>query len=165
MSMKIGVMSDTHRLSVGDDFKDLVDRHFSHVDAIIHAGDFVDIAIAEFLDNYTELKFYGVAGNMDRGMIQHHLPKKRVLEFNGAKIGLIHGWGAPDDLPERVFEEFSGDGVDCIIFGHSHSATNRKKNGILLFNPGSPFDNRYAKNNTIGFLTVDNGITGEIVSV
>jgi putative phosphoesterase len=163
--MKIGVISDTHISSVGDEFKDFIKRYFSDVDAIIHAGDFVDISIAQFLDNFTELKFYGVSGNMDRGMIQHELPRKRIIEFNGVKIGLIHGWGAPDKLEERVLGEFSGDRVDCVVFGHSHSATNMKKNGILLFNPGSPFDRRFAKNNTIGYLKIDDGVTGEIVKI
>lgn len=163
--MNIGVISDTHISSIGDDFKDFIKKHFSDVDAIIHAGDFVDISVAEFLSNYTELKFYGVSGNMDRGMIQHEFPKKRIMEFNGVKVGLIHGWGAPDKLEAGVLGEFSGDEVDCIVFGHSHSATNLKKNGVLLFNPGSPFDRRFAKDNSIGYLTVDNGITGEIVKV
>ena len=163
--MKIGVISDTHISSVGDDFRDFIERHFSDVDAIIHAGDFVDISVAEFLNNYAELKFYGVSGNMDRGMIQHELPKKRVVDFDGVKVGVIHGWGAPNDLAARAAAEFSGDGVDCVVFGHSHTAMNKKKGGVLLFNPGSPFDRRFTKENTIGYLTVDNGIEGEIVSV
>jgi putative phosphoesterase len=163
--MKIGVISDTHISSVEDDFRDFVDRHFSDVDAIIHAGDFVDISVAEFLSNYTELKFYGVSGNMDRGMIQHELPKKRVVDFNGIKVGIIHGWGAPNDLAARAAAEFSTDSIDCVVFGHSHTAMNKKKGGILLFNPGSPFDRRFTKENSIGFLTVDNEIKGEIVSV
>jgi len=55
------------------------------------------------------------------------------------------------------------DGVSCVVFGHSHNPVNKVKNGVLLFNPGSPTDARYTKKNSIGFLTIDEDITGEIV--
>jgi hypothetical protein len=110
-----------------------------------------------------EIDFFGVSGNMDRGPLVDSLPRKRILTFNRKKIGVIHGWGAPDGLKERVMGEF--DGVDCIVFGHSHSPLNMKVGGLLLFNPGTPTDKRFSKENTIGYLTIEDKIKGEIVRI
>jgi hypothetical protein len=37
------------------------------------------------------------------------------------------------------------------------------RNGILLFNPGSPTDNRFAAFHSMGILTLEDTITGEIL--
>ena len=133
---------------------------------MIHAGDFVDFSVVEFMSNWAlskETDFFGVSGNMDRGPLADSLPGKQVLTLNGKKIGVIHGWGAPDGLKDRVMVEF--DGVDCIVFGHTHSPLNVMVGDLLLFNPGTPTDKRFSKENTIGYLTIEDEITGEIVRI
>ena len=83
----------------------------------------MDFCVAEFLSNWalseeTKVKgFFGVSGNMDIGSVKNTLPRKRVLDLGGKKVGVIHGWGAPNDLKERVIGEFND--VDCISLGHS----------------------------------------------
>ena len=85
------------------------------------------------------------------------------MDLGGKKVGVIHGWGAPNDLKERVMGEFND--VDCIIFGHSHSPVNLIVRDVLLFNPGTPTDKRFSKDNTIGYLTIEDEIKGEIVEI
>ena len=75
-----------------------------------------------------------VRGNMDSPEIKAALPEKDVFEAGGKRIGLIHGWGVPWGLGERVREQF--DGVDVIVFGHPHPPCNRHVRGVLPVNPG-----------------------------
>jgi len=156
--MKVGVLSDTHLRNPDASFKRLMRERFSDVDAVIHAGDIVSVAVLDFLSAW---ELYAVAGNMDGWEITDHLPEKRVITLGGKVIGIVHGGGAPNDLEERVLSSFTD--VSCIVFGHSHNPVNKIKNGVLLFNPGSPMDSRYTKRNSIGYLTIGEDITGEIV--
>jgi len=165
--VRVGVLSDTHLRVVDGLFSGLTDKYFSGVDALIHAGDMVDICVAQFLENWSRdrsIMFSSVSGNMDLTPVPDILPKKTVIEIGGVKIGIIHGWGEPQNLAERVMSEFTG--VDAVVFGHSHRPMNAVRNKILLFNPGSPTDKRFAKDNTIGYLDIDGGdVRGEIVHV
>jgi len=156
--MKVGVLSDTHLRVPDESFKRLMRERFSDVDAVIHAGDIVSHAVLDYLSAW---ELYAVAGNMDGWEIAERLPKKRVITLGGKNIGIIHGGGAPNDLEERVLSSFTD--LSCIVFGHSHNPVNKKHNGVLLFNPGSPTDSRYTKKNSIGYLTIGEEITGEIV--
>jgi putative phosphoesterase len=161
--VKIGVISDTHLTSVDDRFVELTRRHFSDVDVIIHAGDIVDESVLRFLSTWSLL---AVLGNMDRGSLVSMLPHKRIEQLEGKRIGITHGWGSPGGLSARVREEFRSDSVDCIVFGHSHTPFVSTDQGILMFNPGSPTDKRFAEKNTLGFLTItENEITGEIQEI
>ncbi len=161
--MKIGVISDTHLTSVDERFASLIRGSFSDVDAVIHAGDLVDEAVFAFLSEWPLL---AVLGNMDRGRLTSMLPRKRVEVLEGKSIGITHGWGSPQGLPGRVREEFHADRVDCIVFGHSHAPHVSTVGGVLLFNPGSATDRRFAERNSLGFLTVTSeGIKGEIQEI
>jgi uncharacterized protein len=161
--MKIGVISDTHLTAVDDRFTRLVRRYFSDVDVIVHAGDIVEESVFRFLSTW---HLMAVRGNMDRGTLAETLPKKRIEELEGKRIGITHGWGSPDGLPVRVLEEFRSDTVDCIVFGHSHAPFLGNQQGVLMLNPGSPTDKRFAEKNTLGFLTIaNNTITGEIQEI
>jgi len=156
--MKVGVLSDTHLRVPDESFKRLMRERFSDVDAVIHAGDMISPAVLDYLSAW---ELYAVAGYMDGWEIAERLPKKRVITLGGRDIGIIHGGGAPNDLEERVLASFPD--LSCIVFGHSHNPVNKMHNGVLLFNPGSPTDSRYTKKNSIGYLTIGEDITGEIV--
>jgi putative phosphoesterase len=104
---------------------------------------------------------HAVAGNMDDHLASQSLPSREIIQAEGARIGLIHGWGAPVGLAGRVAKEF--DRVAAIVFGHSHRPHNAVKNGVLLFNPGS-VSRGIMGSGTAGILTVEGGrVSGEIV--
>jgi len=156
--MKIGVISDTH-LNVSDDrLEKIVEDYFRDVDLILHAGDIVELDV---LNVFKGMDVYAVSGNMDRDSVRKVFPEKRVLEVKGRKIGLIHGWGSPFGLEEKIAGEFEN--VECIVYGHTHRAINETRNGVLLFNPGSPTDRRFAKHNSVGILDIEEEITGKII--
>lgn len=164
--MIIGVISDTH-LRAGDDISSLTSivesGHLKDVELILHAGDHVELELVEYA--LAPKKVISVRGNMDYGKAAE-LPIKRVLEFEGKKIGLIHGWGSPYDIVERVYNEFSQDEVDIIVFGHSHKPYNDRVKGVLMFNPGSPTDKRFAPYNSVGILKLKkDGIEAKIIKL
>jgi putative phosphoesterase len=164
--MRIGIISDTHLSSLTGDFIDLVEDRFAACDMIVHAGDFTSPEVYRYLNEKTSGNLMAVYGNMDPPELRKLLPERTIFEQSGIKFGLIHGWGAPSDLEERIARRFSDQGVSCIIYGHSHNGANHKRNDILFFNPGSPTDRYHAKMNSIGYLTIENGeLVGEIVPV
>ena len=157
--MKIGIMSDTHLLQVSDWLKQVVEEHFHDVDMILHAGDIVSGQVLAYLEsNGVE----AVRGNMDYAEVSH-LPAKKVFEIGDFKIGLMHGYGAPHGLPERLRPEF--DKIDCLIFGHSHRTMNKTSGGVLFFNPGSAADPRSNRGRTVGVLHVNDRLRGEIINL
>jgi len=173
--MKVGVISDTHIAASGfrkigtriinnirddlDSLKAKLERYFKGVDAVFHAGDLVDLSVIEMLADFGQV--YAVSGNMDPGEVKSKLPGKQIIELSGFRLGLTHGWGSPHDLSERVREQFAGDKLHCIIFGHSHHPYNQIEQGILMFNPGSATDRRFAPCRTVGILHLEEKIRGE----
>lgn len=164
--IRIGVISDTHLHRVDEHFKNLVQKYFDACDYLFHAGDFVTIEVLEYLKDFMKDNLMAVCGNMDRGELQSVLPRTCVCEFEGVKIGLVHGWGPPQGIEGRLLDLFKGQGVRIIVFGHTHAPANFEKEGVMFFNPGSPTDKVYAKVNTIGILKLEKGkVEGEIVEV
>jgi len=146
----VGVISDTHLTSPEEKFANLIKEHFSHCDCIIHAGDIVDDDILTIIDK----PLYAVRGNMD---FSSKLPIKRTVTIMNKKIGVIHGYGHPDGIQLRIKKEF--DEVDCIVYGHTHASSCEVIEGVIFFNPGSPFDNRHSSKKSVGYLEIDeNGI-------
>lgn len=158
--VKILVLSDTHIPRVAQDLPKGLYDEIKNVDMIFHAGDFVEKDLLERLKDLKETR--AVYGNMDSKALRDVLTPKEMIRIGNFKIGLIHGYGAPGELIETVRSEFGN--VDAIVFGHSHSATNLVKDGVLFFNPGSPTDNVFASYNSYGILeATDKKLEGKIV--
>lgn len=158
--MKIGVISDTHLREPHPEFKKMIEFHFKEVEKIFHAGDFVDWSIADYLSSQKEL--IAVCGNMDSRDIEKAFPKKRIIELQGFKIGLIHGGGSPFGIESRIKGEF--DEVDAIVYGHTHTPVNHQLKNVYLFNPGSP-TRSFIHKATLGILHLGQKIEGEIIQI
>ena len=161
--MKIGVLSDTHINSLAEGMnlaEKLLAGPFTGVEAIFHAGDLV---IEELESCFYPIPWFGVRGNMDPARIA--LPERRVVEVAGKRFGLIHGWGAPPGIEQRVMSAFATEPLDALIFGHSHEPICKRVGSLLLMNPGSSTDRRYAPQHSVGLLTIDHEICGEIVTI
>ena len=160
--MKIAVLSDTHIPVTVPALPDELFEFVAGMDVVIHAGDFQSVGLVEQLSTCKE--FYGVCGNMDPPEVGQLLPKKRIIRLEGISIGIIHGWGSPAGLEDRVRSAFKGEEIAAVVFGHSHQSVNIRRGGLLFFNPGSPTDKRFARQNSVGVLTIKNGsISGEII--
>jgi len=157
-AMKIGVLSDTHLTQVTPALGKIIRDYFQDVDLLIHAGDMVGIAVYRFL---AALPLEAVQGNMDEFPLREALPPKKTLHLAGFQIGIMHGWGSPLGLEERIRREFPE--ADAIVYGHSHIPANHWSGGQFFFNPGST--SGYGRRPTIGCLRLAAEVTGEIIEL
>jgi len=158
--VKIGVLSDTHVSGFDPNLKKIIDEHFSDVDLVFHAGDLVDLCV---LDLFGDKEVRAVCGNMDNQRVRQELPEQLLMEINGFKIGLIHGWGSPSGMEGKLADKLGK--LDCIVFGHTHCPVNKKIDGVFFFNPGSAVDKRFAQDRSIGILEVGPDLTGKIITI
>jgi putative phosphoesterase len=160
--VRIAVISDTH-LQDAAQAEELLWGHLYGVDAILHAGDVVTEEVIDLLERIAPV--YGVAGNMDGPAVRRRWPTERLLEFGRFRIGLTHGSGPPLGLPGRVRRQFATvpEGVDAIVFGHSHQPGIEEQAGVLLINPGSPTDRRYAPYCSYCLLELGTHLTPQLV--
>jgi putative phosphoesterase len=158
--MKIGVLSDTHLSEPHSEFKKAIETYFRDVEKILHAGDFVDMSVAEYLSSLKEL--ISVCGNMDPPEIRKAFPRKSIIELAGFRIGLIHGGGSPFGMESRVRDEF--DEADAIVYGHTHAPAHHQVKNIYFFNPGSP-TRSFIHRPTLGILYIGEKIEGEIIQI
>jgi putative phosphoesterase len=154
--LKIGVISDTHIPIRAKKIPEKVFEHFKGVELILHAGDLIDLSVLDELRQITP-KVEAVSGNMDASENSASLPRKKLLNINGVKIGLIHGWGAPSELKTKIFDIFSNEKPNVIVFGHSHQPEKTIFKDILFLNPGSPTDKVFASVNSVAVLNVEDG--------
>lgn len=159
--MTIGVIGDTHIPVVAEKLPQEVFSLFRGVDLILHTGDLLTLKVLDSLSKLS--KTIAVQGNMDYLDVRNALPVKAVVEAGKFKIGLIHGWGPPWGLVDRIKGEFKG--VDAIVFGHTHEAMNEVKEGTLFFNPGTPTDTRFSSSLSVGMIEVGTKIRGKIICV
>ncbi|MCF8104634.1 MAG: YfcE family phosphodiesterase [Desulfohalobiaceae bacterium] len=132
--MKIAVLSDTHLEDPSPPLIHVYEDRLKNMDIILHLGDFTGERVWLYLQAHTG--FYEVAGNMDRGEWADSLPRKRVVQVGGVKIGMLHGFGFGD--PKRYATDVFAPGLDLICFGHSHRYLWLQRPGrIPLLNPGS----------------------------
>ncbi len=134
--IKIGVISDTHGL-----LRPQVKRLFKNEDLIIHAGDVGDKNILDELNSLT--KTFVIKGNIDSEDWTFNIPYVLRLKINDKLFYLIHNIG---ELKIDPIEEK----IDCIIFGHSHKPSIKRKNNVLYFNPGSAGKKRFSLPITLG---------------
>lgn len=158
--VKIGVISDTHLTGYDDKLKMVLAEHFRDVDLILHAGDLVDLRVLEIFGG-KEVKV--VCGNMDNFSVKEKFPEHLLFEIRGFKFILIHGWGSPWGIEEKISARF--DNVNCIVYGHTHKPANHKKDNVLFFNPGSAVDRYFASSKTIGILEIDKEVSGRIINI
>ena len=156
--MKVGVISDTHIPNRAKEIPEKVIELFSDAALILHAGDIVDKSVIEKLETIAKVEV--VKGNMDKPDVP--FPVKKVLNVEAIRIGLIHGFGSPFGIRNRIRKEF--DEIDIIVYGHSHKPYNKTENGVLFFNPGTPTDKIFALYNSVGILEIKgDSVKGQII--
>jgi len=155
----IGVVSDTHLPRFGRSLPPALVRGLTKagVNAIIHCGDLTEQLTIELLTQIAPV--FAVAGNNDGKALRRSLGDRLVIEAGATRIGVVHGHaGRGKSTTERAFNAFAGHHVDAVLFGHSHIPYKAKRDGILLFNPGSPTDKRLNPAYSYGIVRIDSGV-------
>ena len=131
--MHIIILSDTHLESPNHTLATAFDRYMAKADLLLHCGDFTGEATWAFLASHPN--FRAVRGNCDWEL--GHLTGTLIIEVEGLRIGMAHGWGARAYVGQTVAETLGSD-LDLICYGHTHirdwSVTDA---GVHILNPGS----------------------------
>ncbi|WP_431954917.1 metallophosphoesterase family protein [Actinacidiphila sp. bgisy167] len=138
--MRLLVMSDTHLPKRAKELPaELLDR-IPEADAVIHAGDWVDVATLDLLQERSR-RVIGVYGNNDGDELRARLPEVARAELGGLRFGVVHDSGPAQGRERRCEERFPD--LDVLVFGHSHIPWDSSApGGLRLLNPGSPTDRR-----------------------
>jgi|YNPMSStandDraft_1061717.scaffolds.fasta_scaffold03518_5 hypothetical protein len=153
--MKVLVLSDTHLPERAKDLPKKLYQELENVSLIIHAGDFTEWWVFERLQGFAPLK--AVRGNMDAREVKEKLPEKDIFEFEGVRIGLIHGYGSPAETRRRVEEAFRDENPKLIVYGHTHQPLVEEVGDVTWLNPGSPTDFVFAPFFSFAYLEVEGG--------
>ncbi|TFH29044.1 MAG: YfcE family phosphodiesterase [Promethearchaeota archaeon] len=140
--LRIGVISDTHlsKIAPNSAFTTAISAFLREkVDYVFHLGDFTDWKVyQELTETFGDDKVHAVRGNMDAmdPHIPEILPESKSLVLSGRSILLVHGWGGPLDMIERITRRFDLSQVDLVVFGHTHRNLITNKHQRWYFNPG-----------------------------
>ena len=127
--MRIGVISDTHRLLRPEAVQAL-----QGVQLIVHAG---DVGSADILAKLKAIApVFAVRGNVDTEPWARQLPVTTVVEAGGATLYVLHNLHELDLKPEAAQFNF-------VISGHTHQAEQTQRNGVIYLNPGSAGPRRF----------------------
>lgn len=154
--MRVAIVSDTH-LPRGDRVvPDACLERCRAADAILHAGDFVDVATLDLFEVLGP-PLHAVHGNVDGPAVRARLPEAREVELGGARIGMVHIPGPAEDRAARLRRRFPA--CAAVVFGHTHLPEHTELGGgFQVFNPGSPTERRRAPGHTMGLATITAGV-------
>jgi len=131
----VGLISDTHVPTRAKRIPEKVFKIFENADFIIHAGDLVELAVLDELEQLAPV--LAVHGNMDGPEVSGALPKLNSLKVSDWKIGVMHDPGAKFGLG-RLREIVKQNGFNVFVYGHTHNSSLKWEGKILYINPGSP---------------------------
>jgi len=161
--MQIAILSDTHMPRGARALSPMCLEHCAGADAILHAGDLSDVRVLELLRELGP-PVHAICGNVDSAVVRALLPARLELEFAGARIGMTHIPGPAKGRLARLRAAFPG--CDAVVFGHTHMPEHEERDGVQIFNPGSPTERRRAPAHTMGRATIDGArITFELLVV
>lgn len=146
VTMKIGIISDTHCWEYTYIIPDWIKKAFKDVDMIVHAGDVETPSVLNSLQNIAPV--YAVRGNCDSSGL--NTPDSISLDIGCGKLTAAH------KPAQAHYEALSSPNTRVIVFGHTHIATISEENGILLINPGSPSHPRGGLPPSVAILEVNN---------
>jgi putative phosphoesterase len=124
-------------------------------EAALHAGDFFALEVLREIEAHCPGPVHAVHGNVDEGELRRLLPEEVEVEFDGARIAIVHDAGPAKGRLGRMRARFPA--ADAVVFGHSHLPLHEEKDGFQIFNPGSPTERRRSPRHSIGLLRVEAG--------
>ena len=159
--VRLLLLADTH---VPKRARALPARVWSAVDeadVVIHAGDWVDVALLDEMESRAR-RLVGVYGNNDHGVLRERLPEVAQAELGGVRLAVVHETGPAKGREARCAAQYAD--VDVLVFGHSHIPWDTTaESGLRLLNPGSPTDRRRQPYCTYMTATAETGELRDVV--
>ncbi len=138
--MKLAILSDTHGL-----LRPQVMEYLKQADAIIHGG---DINTPQIVDQLREIApTYIVRGNNDKEWAES-IPHELTVSLGGLTFYVVHN---KKQVPAQL------QGIDVVVFGHSHKYLQQERDGILWLNPGSCGPRRFHQEITMALMDLTDG--------
>jgi putative phosphoesterase len=120
-------------------------------DLILHGGDVTgETFFGELLALGPPVE--AVYGNMDEPALKQSLPKERIVEAGGVRIGMVHIPGPRAGREARLLARFPG--CAAIVYGHTHVPQVEQQEAVWILNPGSPTERRSSPERTMLELVV-----------
>ena len=154
--MLVGVVSDTHGF-----YDPRVTPLLEGVEHILHAGDIGNENIIERLGDIAPVT--AIRGNNDREGPASMYLEEEVLELGGCRVLLTHIMKVPKE-DSAALAKYTNDGIEVVVYGHSHIAFQGHRGGVLFFNPGAAGKRRFKVVPSIGLLELEAGrVQGRIL--
>jgi uncharacterized protein len=178
VTMRIGIISDTHIPEACEHLPPRVFDVFKGVDLVMHAG---DVYVNRVLDELAAIApVIAALGNGDEGLDgrkyrleeDERVREAHLLEIEGVRIGLVHAIPTPDETSwesfHRALDRHFGGPVDVVVQGHSHVEGVTRFGETLIVNPGSATlpHNLVDVPGTVAIMNVEGGhVFAEIVKL
>ncbi|NEK87011.1 metallophosphoesterase [Blastococcus saxobsidens] len=147
--------SDTHVPKRARDLPHALWGEIEVADLVVHAGDWVDVALLDQLERRAR-RLEAVYGNNDHGALRERLPEIARFEVEGLRFAVVHETGDAKGREARCAARFPD--ADVLVFGHSHIPWDTTAgSGLRLLNPGSPTDRRRQPHGTYVTAVADDG--------
>lgn len=132
MTIKAGILSDTHLSGPDPEFAQLVELCFADCDIIIHGGDLTSPSV---LDVFAGREVYAVHGNMCSTKASQSLPCETTFTLGNFTVGLTHGAHLGLGIEDKLWNLFPE--AHCMVYGHTHRPVCHRQGGVLIINPGT----------------------------
>jgi uncharacterized protein len=137
---RLVIMADTHVPKRARDLPAELWAAVASADVVIHAGDWVDLALLDELDMRSR-RLLACWGNNDGPEIRSRLPEVGRATLGGMRFAVVHETGPAKGREARCAAAYPD--TDVLVFGHSHIPWDSTTDtGLRLLNPGSPTDRR-----------------------
>ena len=153
--MRLLLLADTHVPRRARDLPAQVWDEVDAADVVVHAGDWVDVALLDAFESRAR-RLVGVYGNNDGPPLRERLPEVATADLDGLRVAVVHETGGRERRESRCAQQFPD--ADVLVFGHSHIPWDTTADtGLRLLNPGSPTDRRRQPVATYMTARVDKG--------
>jgi putative phosphoesterase len=152
--------SDTHVPQRSRDLPHSLWAAIEAADVVVHAGDWVDVALLDALEARAA-RLVAVYGNNDGPALRARLPEVARVELGGVRLAVVHETGKAAGRERRMLAAFPD--ADVLVFGHSHIPWDTvAPGGLRLLNPGSPTDRRRQPRHTYLTLRAERGALHDV---
>lgn len=129
-------------------------------DLVVHAGDWVDVALLDELEQRSRA-LLACWGNNDGPALRARLPEVARATHEGVRVAVTHETGSTAGRERRA--DLAHPDVDLLVFGHSHIPWDTTTpGGLRLLNPGSPTDRRRQPVCTFMTLELSAGVVRDV---
>ena len=158
--MHLLLLADTHVPKRARDLPAAVWSQVEAADLVVHAGDWVDVALLDALEERSRA-LLACWGNNDGPALRARLPEVARATLEGVRVAVVHETGDRSGRERRA--DLAHPDTDLLVFGHSHIPWDTvSPRGMRLLNPGSPTDRRRQPTCTYMTCELVDGRIGEV---